>query len=36
MSASSRPGDDVPFPVRGTPGGYRDIWDDPDDVAALR
>jgi hypothetical protein len=36
MLASSRPGDDRPFPVRGTPGGYRDIWDDPDDAAALR
>ena len=27
---------DVPFPVRGTPGGYRDIWDDPDDAGATR
>ena len=24
------------FPVRGTPGGYRDIWDDPDDAAQVR
>ncbi len=23
-------------PKRGTPGGWRDWWDDPDDVAALR
>jgi hypothetical protein len=22
--------------VRGTPGGYRDVWDDPDDAAAIR
>jgi hypothetical protein len=36
MPASSRPGDDVPFPVRGTPGGYHDLWDDPDDAAAMR
>jgi hypothetical protein len=27
---------DVPFPVRGVPGGWRDVWDDPDDAAALR
>ncbi len=27
---------EVPFPVRGTPGGYRDIWDDPDDAGATR
>jgi hypothetical protein len=27
---------DVPFPVRGTPGGYRDTWDDPDEAAATR
>jgi hypothetical protein len=24
------------FPVRGTPGGWRDCWDDPDDHAPLR
>jgi hypothetical protein len=24
------------FPVRGVPGGYRDIWDDPNDGAQLR
>lgn len=24
------------FPTRGVPGGWRDIWDDPDDSAALR
>jgi hypothetical protein len=36
MPASGRPGDDVPFPVRGTPGGYRDVWDDPNDAAAMR
>jgi hypothetical protein len=22
------------WPVRGTPGGYHDLWDDPDPVAA--
>src|SRR5215213_4666205 len=26
----------VSVPVRGTPGGWRDSWDDPDDHAALR
>jgi hypothetical protein len=36
MPASVRAGGDGSFPVRGTPGGYRDIWDDPDDAAALR
>jgi hypothetical protein len=36
MPAGVRPGDDVPFPVRGTPGGYRDVWDDPDDAVAMR
>jgi hypothetical protein len=25
-----------PFPVRGTPGGYRDLWDDPDEAADIR
>lgn len=24
------------FPVRGTPGGWRDPWDDPDDTGELR
>jgi hypothetical protein len=24
------------FPGRGTPGGWRDPWDDPDDAAAIR
>jgi hypothetical protein len=24
------------FPVRGVPGGWRDIWDDPDDHEELR
>ena len=24
------------FPVRGVPGGWRDVWDDPDDSAELR
>jgi hypothetical protein len=24
------------FPVRGTPGGWRDCWDDPDDSIELR
>jgi hypothetical protein len=24
------------WPVRGTPGGWRDIWDDPDAVAAAQ
>jgi hypothetical protein len=24
------------WPVRGTPGGYQDIWDDPDDAAQVR
>lgn len=24
------------FPVRGTPGGWRDPWDDPDDAAEVR
>jgi hypothetical protein len=24
------------FPVRGVPGGWRDVWDDPDDAAELR
>jgi hypothetical protein len=27
---------DVPFPVRGVPGGWRDVWDEPDDSAELR
>jgi len=26
----------TPFPVRGTPGGWRDSWDAPDDSAQLR
>jgi hypothetical protein len=24
------------FPTRGVPGGWRDVWDDPDDSAELR
>ena len=24
------------WPVRGTPGGWRDVWDDPDAVAAAQ
>ena len=24
------------FPVRGTPGGWHDPWDDPDDATAVR
>jgi hypothetical protein len=24
------------FPTRGTPGGHRDWWDEPDDSAVLR
>lgn len=24
------------FPTRGTPGGWRDPWDDPDDAAVMR
>src|SRR6187200_1976774 len=24
------------FPTRGVPGGWRDLWDDPDDSAELR
>jgi hypothetical protein len=24
------------FPVRGVPGGWRDVWDPPDDHAQLR
>jgi hypothetical protein len=24
------------FPVRGTPGGWKDIWDSPDDSGELR
>jgi hypothetical protein len=35
MPANVRPRDDVPFPVRGTPGGHRDVWDAPDDAAGL-
>ncbi len=26
----------APLPTRGTPGGWHDAWDDPDDTAALR
>jgi hypothetical protein len=36
MPAGVRPSDDVPFPVRGTPGGFHDVWDDPDEAAAMR
>jgi hypothetical protein len=25
-----------PFPVRGVPGGWRDLWDEPNDHAELR
>lgn len=28
--------DAVPFPTRGTPGGHRDAWDEPDPVQELR
>jgi hypothetical protein len=34
MPATAR--DDVPFPVRGTPGGFRDAWDGADDAAQMR
>jgi hypothetical protein len=27
---------DPPRPVHGTPGGYRDIWDSPDEAALLK
>jgi hypothetical protein len=36
MARGTRGGVDVPFPVRGTSGGWRDWWDDPDDSAELR
>jgi hypothetical protein len=36
MADNRDPQKAVPFPVRGTPGGYRDIWDDPDDAAETR
>jgi hypothetical protein len=36
MARGTRGGVDVPFPVRGTSGGWRDIWDAPDDSAELR
>jgi hypothetical protein len=29
-------GEDVPFPIRGIPGDWKDCWDDPDDSAELR
>jgi hypothetical protein len=29
-------GGETPFPVRGVAGGWRDPWDDPDDVVQLR
>ena len=35
MPANIRSGASA-FPVRGTPGGYRDWWDGPDDHAELR
>ncbi len=34
MPANAKP--KTPFPVRGTPGGWRDPWDEPIDHAALR
>ena len=27
---------EIPFPIRGVAGGWRDVWDDPDDSAQLR
>jgi hypothetical protein len=36
MAIGKAGGVDVPFPVRGTPSGWRDVWDDPDDSAELR
>lgn len=29
-------GGETPFPVRGVSGGWRDVWDDPNDHAQLR
>jgi hypothetical protein len=29
-------GGEIPFPVRGVAGGWRDPWDEPDDSARLR
>ena len=34
MPANVKP--QAPFPVRGTPGGWRDPWDGPDDHERLR
>ena len=36
MPANLRHERDLPFPVRGVPGGWRDCWNDPDDSADLR
>jgi hypothetical protein len=36
MATGTRGGVDILFPVRGTPGGWRDVWDDPYDSAELR
>ncbi len=35
MPANTPPGDTA-FPVRGTPGGYRDPWDEPDEATIER
>jgi hypothetical protein len=29
-------GGEIPFQTRGVPGGWREVWDDPDDHAVLR
>ena len=34
MGANART--ETPLPVRGTPGGWKDPWDDDDDAAVLR
>ncbi len=34
MATGERGGVDVPFPVRGMPGGWRDDWEE-DDVATV-
>ena len=35
MPANVRPSD-IAFPTRGTPGGYHDAWDEPDEAAETR
>jgi hypothetical protein len=35
MATGTRGGVDILFPVRGTPGGWRDRWDD-DDIGEIR